>query len=99
MIQQMKITRIGVLAVATGLGVGYSPLVPGTIGSLWGALLCGVAFHLKLPIASYVICSLFLFLVGVPLCSRAAEIMNSKDPGAIVWDEIKPCPWSICRCY
>ena len=34
-----------------------------------------------------------LFLVGIPLCTRAAQLMKAKDPGGIVFDEIAAFPF------
>jgi phosphatidylglycerophosphatase A len=33
-----------------------------------------------------------LFLVGVPICRRAAGLLRSKDPSAVVFDEIAAMP-------
>ena len=33
-----------------------------------------------------------MFVVGVPLCDRAAKLRNTKDPGSVVWDEIAAFP-------
>ena len=33
-----------------------------------------------------------MFVVGVPLCRRAAELIGKKDPGSVVWDEIAAFP-------
>lgn len=36
-----------------------------------------------------------LWLVGVPLCTRAATQAGLKDPGWIVWDELVTLPWVL----
>ena len=33
-----------------------------------------------------------LFILGIPICHRGAQLRNSKDPGSIVWDEITAFP-------
>jgi phosphatidylglycerophosphatase A len=65
--------------------------MPGTFGSLWGiplgwALGQGVSMWGRLGIG------LILFLVGVPLCHRAAQLRDKKDPCSVVWDEIAAFP-------
>lgn len=84
------------LWLAQGFGVGRIPIAPGTFGSvvgfLWTALL----------IASG---NLWIFLIGtiaglavsVWICGEGEKILNQKDPGSIVMDEIAAIPlcfWS-----
>ena len=33
-----------------------------------------------------------MFVVGVPICSKAAKLRDSKDPGSVVWDEMSAFP-------
>lgn len=79
--------------VAKGFGSGCAPKGPGTVGSVvgigWFALL--------------LLCPDFLWycvgtLAGIPLsvwiCGRAEKILNLKDPGSVVLDEIIALP--IC---
>lgn len=77
--------------VATGLGVGLLPVAPGTFGALWGlplAWACG-----WLPPAGQGAVIVALFLASVPVCTAAARHLGgSKDPGAIVLDEIVSLP-------
>jgi len=79
------------LLAATGLGTGYSPIAPGTVGSI-----VGVGLFLASQIAersygvSYVslgVCWGLLFL-GLWASSRAVEQLSSKDPRQIVIDEV-----------
>lgn len=80
------------VAVATGLGFGFAPWMPGTVGAIWGLPLAFAVAHLAWPagqLAAIVAC----FLVGVPICAVAARALGGKkDPGAIVWDEIASLP-------
>lgn len=80
------------IVVATGLGFGVSPWMPGTVGAVWGLPLAFGVAHLAWPlgqVAAIVIC----FLFGVPICAAAARALGGKkDPGAIVWDEIASLP-------
>ena len=75
-----------ILLLATGLGVGKSPVAPGTFGSLLGlVLLWGVAGWSGSLLAVFVVgfCTL-----AVWVSHRAEHIMGTQDPGCIVIDEI-----------
>ncbi len=71
---------------ATGLGVGWSPRAPGTMGSLvalalwWPAGLWGLWLYAAGLVAAIVI--------GVPVTARAARVLGRQDPPMVVWDEI-----------
>ncbi|MFV0445402.1 MAG: phosphatidylglycerophosphatase A [Planctomycetaceae bacterium] len=80
------------LLIATGLGVGWLPVVPGTFGSLWGVL---IAWGLSLTgwsIASQAVCLLVGCGLGVAICQRAARLLALKDPGPVVYDEFLSLP-------
>jgi phosphatidylglycerophosphatase A len=72
--------------LATGLGAGFCPIAPGTVGALWGLPLAWGLSFLSIPAQCAVLA--VLFLAGVPLCTAAARQLGVKDPGSIVWDEI-----------
>lgn len=88
----LSVSDRAAVAVATGLGFGFSPWMPGTVGAIWGLPLAFAVAHLALPaeqLAAIAAC----FLVGVPICAVAARASGGKkDPGAIVWDEIASFP-------
>jgi phosphatidylglycerophosphatase A len=76
----------GAKLVATGLGSGYSPLAPGTAGSIVGLLLF-------LPLAGFswpaqLAATAALTLVGVLAAGRVARSVGRKDPGLVVVDEV-----------
>jgi len=73
-------------AVATGLGSGYSPLAPGTAGSLVGLALFW-PLH-RLPAAGQVAAAAALFLVGVAAAGSVARRVGVEDPGIVVVDEV-----------
>lgn len=80
----MKITDLAA-AAATGLGTGYSPLAPGTCGSLLAVLAAWLFSPLgwwTLPLAA-----LLTALAGVPLSSWA-EGRWGHDPTRVVIDEV-----------
>ena len=72
--------------VATGLGSGYSPVAPGTAGSLVGLLLflplAGRALWIQL--AAVVAVTILGGLAG----GRLATTLGAKDPGVVVVDEV-----------
>jgi phosphatidylglycerophosphatase A len=80
------------LLIATGFGVGYFPVAPGTVGSFLGIALILLLSRLKLMGGERLI---FHFLVvavitglGIWAASRAEAILGRKDPPQIVIDEI-----------
>jgi phosphatidylglycerophosphatase A len=72
--------------LATGFGSGYSPVAPGTAGSIVGLLLFWPLARLDswLQLAA----TLALFPAGVLASSRVARRVADKDPGIVVVDEI-----------
>lgn len=80
-----------ILWLAQGFGVGRIPFAPGTFGSLVGLLWFGV---LLIPhsFAFYVGGMLAGFAVSVWICGEAEKILQQKDPGSIVLDEIVAIP-------
>ncbi len=82
MINSEKIIKI----LATGFGAGLSPVMPGTAGTLVGALFC-LAFSPLNWLFRFVLVAV---LVGgaVYVSGRAEEIYQKKDDQRIVIDEI-----------
>lgn len=85
------------MLVASGLGLGRSPVAPGTVGSLWGLPLAWAIYQLPIPtgwpawlVQLFVLA--FLFVIGVPICGVAASRLGKKDPAAVVYDEIVTIP-------
>jgi phosphatidylglycerophosphatase A len=73
------------LYLATGCKSGYSPVVPGTAGSLAALLPCGVLSLLPFPVSAIF---LIAFIVLAVWAAELAEsILGQKDPGCIVIDE------------
>jgi phosphatidylglycerophosphatase A len=79
------------LWIAQGFGVGRIPAAPGTFGSLVGA----IWFALLLATGNF-----WLFVAGmiagaalsVWMCGEGERILNQKDPGSVVLDEIAAIP-------
>ena len=80
------------LLLATGLGVGWVPVIPGTFGSLWGLAIAGGLHWVGWSWQSRLLILIVLCLVGVWICTRAAAVMNRNDPGPVVFDEFACLP-------
>jgi len=77
--------NIIVMYLATGCKSGYSPVVPGTAGSLAALVPCGLLSLLPLPVSAML---LIAFIVLAIWAAELAEsIVGQKDPGCIVIDE------------
>lgn len=81
-----------ILALATGMGVGLIPVMPGTFGSLWGPLYVWGLRSLSLSPVWGALLSLAVIVLGIPICDRASTLLGRKDPGAVVYDEIAAFP-------
>jgi len=74
------------MGLATGFGVGYLPKAPGT----WGSLLAlPLHFFLRqLAPAHYALALVSIFFIAVITAGQAEKIMDRKDPGVVVIDEV-----------
>jgi len=72
--------------LAFGFGAGVAPKAPGTWGTLVAVPLFLLMQSLSLPV--YLGITLVLALLGVWLCSVAANDLGVHDHPGIVWDEI-----------
>lgn len=74
-------------AVATGLGIGFAPIVPGTFGSLPGVAL---AWGLTLAGGAWVAAAGMVVVVAVGLwaADRTSRILGDDDPRCVVIDEV-----------
>ncbi len=79
-------TRGALRSLATGAGVGYLPLAPGTAGSLLGAALCFPLLYLPWPV--YLGATLVLTAIAVWTAGRMAAELGHPDPPQVVIDEI-----------
>ena len=75
-----------IMAIATGLYSGYLPKAPGTWGSVVGLILYFFLHTLSLP--AYLTTVGVLLIVGTFAAGSAEKIMDRKDPGQVVIDEI-----------
>src|SRR5690348_6264427 len=78
------------LAIATW-GVGYSPLAPGTFGSLVGVgifLLLARATAGNALIAIVLVAIVVVTFAGIWAGTRTEQLSGRKDPGKVVVDEV-----------
>lgn len=80
--------------VAKGLGSGYVPKGPGTVGSVVGLGWFALLLFLSPDPLIYSLATAGSILISVWCCGSAERILKLKDPGSIVLDEIIALP--IC---
>ncbi len=74
--------------VAQGCGLGWSRTGPGTVGSL-GAIFLAWPLKMLLPqTLAYLALVIVATCFSIWFCHRATHILQVKDPGSIVLDEI-----------
>ena len=83
--------RLAVL-IATGFGVGYAPLAPGTVASVVTVIFLGLVPFSR---AGLVIFLVLVVVVGTWAAHVAERVIGGKDPGAIVIDEVAGMTLSV----
>ena len=71
-------------AIATFFGCGYSPIAPGTAGSL-AAIAIAIAIHNR---AAFLILAALLLIPAIWSASVVARETNKPDPQIVVGDEV-----------
>lgn len=84
--------------LAVGFGFGYSKIMPGTVGTLWGLPLAWGLMHLSNVWAQSAIC-LALTLLSIPICEVAEKMIGGKDPACVVADEYLTLPITVIGLY
>jgi phosphatidylglycerophosphatase A len=79
------------LLLATGCGAGYSPILPGTCGAVWGLPLTWLLTMLP-ERWEQALAMLALAAIGPWICGAASRALGQKDPSAVVYDEIVSVP-------
>ena len=80
-----------VVWVATGFGLGYSPVAPGTVGTIWGVVLVRGLFP-RLAWPMQIGLAVTLVLLAIPVCDRGEKQIGVKDPHPVVADEYLTFP-------
>lgn len=76
------------LAIGTGLGAGYIPYCPGTVGTLWGVLIYIVLSAITFNLWWHIAVTLGVILLGMWISGRCERILKDRDHSSIVIDEI-----------
>jgi phosphatidylglycerophosphatase A len=82
-----------ILWLAQGFGIGRIPKAPGTFGSSVG-LAWFAGLLLTGDLRWYLLGCILGLALSVWLCGAGEKILNARDPGSIVFDEIAAIP--IC---
>lgn len=82
----MSFSDKAVVFLATGFGLGFIPLAPGTFGTLPGIPLCYVLA--RVPVAAAAGLIICIIAVSMWIAGAAEKSLGQKDPGKIVIDEI-----------
>ncbi len=75
-----------VMFFATGFYIGNIPVMPGTFGTLVGIPFFFLLAKCSVVFSFYFIVSYILFSIWIS--QEAEKVLNSKDPGCVVIDEI-----------
>lgn len=71
--------------LAVGLGSGFCPKMPGTVGTLAALPLWWLLSNS--PVLLYGAVLIVAALLGIVICGRTAADLGGGDPSVIVWDE------------
>ncbi|CAB3749736.1 phosphatidylglycerophosphatase A family protein [Paraburkholderia solisilvae] len=73
--------------ISLGFGSGLSPLLPGTIGTLfaWASF---AVFADRLTVIEWGVLVIAGFFGGIVVCGFTAKRLGNDDPSPVVWDEI-----------
>jgi len=82
----MNLREKGVLFLSSGAFIGNIPFAPGTFGALLGLPLCFLLSKVNVWI-SILFIAVFAAL-AIWVCNKAQQLIQEKDPGCIVIDEI-----------
>lgn len=77
--------------IALGFGSGLSPIMPGTVGTLFGWLAFSVLTQRWPTVFTEIHWAWIIglgFLLGVIICDRTGRALGVPDHNSIVWDEI-----------
>ncbi len=70
--------------IGSTFGAGYSPIAPGTAGSLVAII---ALWFIPFSLSSLIIASIIFFVIGV-WAATLCEQEWGHDPGKVVWDEV-----------
>jgi phosphatidylglycerophosphatase A len=78
-----------ILLGATAGGIGYTPIFPGTVGTVAAIPFSfGLNRLAEVSVLGATIVLVFTIFSAIALATKASELLQQKDPGIIVIDEI-----------
>ncbi|MBI1869957.1 MAG: phosphatidylglycerophosphatase A [Chlamydiae bacterium] len=77
-----------VLLFSSFFYIGFSPIAPGTVGTLGGVGLYLLFRFLHIGRCEEILFLLILLPIGIWISGLAEEILKEKDPGPVVIDEV-----------
>lgn len=80
--------------IAVGFGTGWSPVMPGTAGTLVGLPLAWGIMQDPCIWSQIGFC-IAMALIAIPICDVAEKIIGGKDPACIVADEYLTLPITV----
>ena len=79
--------------------IGRNLPAPGTFGSFAGLFLFSfLIWFTSIPPIEIILFFFFLFILGIPLCSRAEILLKKADPPEVIWDEFTAIPLVFIFC-
>ncbi|HMP90682.1 MAG TPA: phosphatidylglycerophosphatase A [Kiritimatiellia bacterium] len=82
--------------LATGFGLGLSPVASGTFGALLGIPLTYFLFSWQTGVIAQIVLAAMLSLISIPICDKAEKALGGKkDDGRIVADEYLTVPITL----
>jgi phosphatidylglycerophosphatase A len=83
---KISIIKNPVHFLAFGLGTGFAPIAPGTVGTFLGVIIYIVNnYYLLINELLLIIIST---LIGIYICGKTAHDIDCHDHQGIVWDEV-----------
>lgn len=88
--RRLSVVRSVVIFFATGFGSGFSPIAPGTAGSIVGALVVGLVFGplWRRSVTLALLVFAIVFIASCRIAGEAERIFNEHDSPKIVIDEV-----------
>jgi len=73
--------------VSTMAFTGFFPVMPGTLGTIWGLLLWYATTLTKQSLVLQALLAAIFFLLGLVFCGKAEKDLGKNDPGSVIIDE------------
>jgi phosphatidylglycerophosphatase A len=84
-----RLQRKLILVGATGGGIGYTPIFPGTVGTVAAIPFSfGLNRLAEISVLGATIVLIVTIFLAIALADKASKLLQQRDPGIIVIDEI-----------